>query len=147
MTTAKTIELVKAAGERMVRRLGAVVPFAKQPRRVACRLKHSGNRRHARVEALPPLGDARHSVARGVAAREKLSPRRSAHRLHIESLEPSPRRRQAVEARGRQVGIAVTTQVAPAHVVRNDHQHVGLRLNGKKRCRETDHRQQCEQQA
>lgn len=126
----ETIELVESAADRMVGGLGTVMPFPKEPRRVARGAEAVRDRDDFWVQALRALGYPRHADPSMIAAGEKLSSRRSADGLDIEPAEGGPVRRQVIKIRGLDGGVAVQTQVAPPHVVGHDDQDIRVRLVG-----------------
>ena len=75
-------------------------------------------------------GHAADAAARVPAAGEELGPRRRAHRLHEEAVEPCAVLGQRVDVRRAEVGVAVEAQVAPALIVGEDDDDVRLRLLG-----------------
>lgn len=126
MSRAESIELIKASSIGMVRILHSVVPFAEGSCGVALRLEGFGNRGFVKIETLSAGRRTVDPAANMVASGQELGSRGGAHGTNEEALKLRAVSRERIDMGCFEVGIAVKTQVAPALVVCEDDDDIGL---------------------
>ena len=141
MTGSEAIVFVEAARVGMIRPLAAVVPFAERASGVARGLEALSDGAFTGVQSLLSGGHTAHATARMITAREKLGARRRAHGADIKAFEQRALAGQRINVGRPQVRVSVEAQVAPALVVGEDDDEVGLRgfFGGDRVTAPTDH--------
>ena len=138
-------ELVESLTERMVGILLAVVPLAEAAGRVAPLAKDLGERDFVGPHHFVPLRDARHPGPHVIAAGQERRPRRRTDGRDVKPFEPHARIVQRIEHRRVDLLVAVSSEVSPALIVRDDQQHVGWRIVGTGCLRHADGKQDQQQ--
>ena len=118
-------EGIEAAGERVVRPLAAVVPFAEDPRDVAGGLERVGEGLFVEVHALLSGGDPVDAEPPMVAAGQEFGTGGGADGLDEETVEVRAGLGEGVDVGRGHLAIAVERVIAPAGVVGQQHDHVG----------------------
>ena len=122
--------LVEAVPRGQERGMMAEVPLADRRRAVAAVAKEFGERRLGGGETVPTRRTerARDADAVGIAAGEQGGTRRRADGLRdVEVGEPHALPSEPIDVRRGRRGAAITARIAVAHVVGEDHDHVGTR--------------------
>ena len=124
-------EGIKAAGERVIRPLAAIVPLAENPRHVAGGLKGIRESLFVEVHALLASGDAINSESAMVASSQELGAGRGADRLHEEAIEVRAALGERIDIWRRELAITVEGIITPAGIVGEHDDHIGLRRGGE----------------
>ena len=123
---AEAEELIEALAARGRGMIGAVVPFAEATGGIACGLQRLGQRHFIAMHHFEAVRRVDHMQPRMMPPGEQRRTRRRADGADVEILEFDALCSQPVERRRGEFRIAMATQIAPAHVIGEDEEDVGL---------------------